>query len=90
MAKKKVIKEANVSEEIKEEVEEVKEVKNETKEEVKSSKKDGMFAELKKVVWPSSGSIFKYTLAVILFCAILCGFFTLVYLFASFIKELFQ
>ena len=67
-----------------EEIEEVEE---------KEVKKDGYFRsvrkEMKKVVWPKAGEVVKYTLAVIIFCLILIGFFTLVVLLVSFIKGLF-
>lgn len=56
-------------------------------------KKDGYFKqvskELKKVVWPSVGDIFKYSLAVIIFCVLLCLFFVGIDLIASLIKGLF-
>jgi preprotein translocase SecE subunit len=83
----KEVEEIEETEEIEEEVEEVKEVKE------KEVKKDGYFRsvrkEMKKVVWPKAGEVAKYTLAVIIFCLLLVGFFTLVVLLVSFIKGLF-
>ena len=80
----KEVEEIEKTEEIEEEVEEVKE---------KEVKKDGYFRsvrkEMKKVVWPKAGEVAKYTLAVIIFCLLLVGFFTLVVLLVSFIKGLF-
>lgn len=77
------------------EKEEVKEEKNkkDKKEDKKKDKKDGYFAqvnrELKKVVWPSALDVAKYSLAVIIFCVLLCLFFLGIDLIASFIKGLF-
>ena len=77
------------------EKEEVKEEKNkkDKKEDKKKDKKDGYFAqvnrELKKVVWPSALDVAKYSLAVIIFCVLLCLFFIGIDLIASFIKGLF-
>ena len=85
MAKKKNIKDVEVEEVVKEELEtEVEEIEEETvekkktkKEKVKKEKvkKDTIGSELKKVVWPSAGSIVKYTLAVLIFCIFLGLFF---------------
>ena len=98
MAKEKKIKDAKISEETKEEIE----LEAETKEEKvsksnskskKKNKKDGYFTrvnrELKKVVWPKAGEIVKYTLAVLIFCIILCLFFKGIELLAALLKELF-
>ncbi len=79
----------------KEEVEEIEETEEieEVEEEKTEVKEDGYFRsvrkEMKKVVWPKAGEVVKYTLAVIIFCLILIGFFTLVVLLVSFIKGLF-
>lgn len=68
------------------------EVKKDKKGKKKKStkKKEGYFdlvgKELKKVVWPKGSEIFKYSLAVIIFCVILCLFFEAVELFAAFLK----
>lgn len=71
-------------------IDDVKEDKKDNKE---KEKKDGYFKqvskELKKVVWPSVGDIFKYSLAVIIFCVLLCLFFVGIDLIASLIKGLF-
>mgnify|MGYP001075152764 CR=1 FL=1 len=79
---------------VEEETEEKKDKKKEKKnKEVKEDKKEGYFAsvnrELKKVVWPKGGEIAKYSLAVILFCLVLCLFFVGIDLIASFVKGLF-
>lgn len=57
-------------------------------------KKEGFFSgmtkEMKKVSWPSFGSVMKYTFAVIIFCLILGLFFEGMNLLAAFIKGLFN
>lgn len=78
-------------------IDDVKEDKKDNKEKEskkkEKEKKDGYFKhvskELKKVVWPSVGDIFKYSLAVIIFCVLLCLFFVGIDLIASLIKGLF-
>lgn len=78
-------------------IDDVKEDKKDNKEKEskkkEKKKKDGYFKqvskELKKVVWPSVGDIFKYSLAVIIFCVLLCLFFVGIDLIASLIKGLF-
>ena len=78
-------------------IDDVKEDKKDNKEKEskkkEKQKKDGYFKqvskELKKVVWPSVGDIFKYSLAVIIFCVLLCLFFVGIDLIASLIKGLF-
>ena len=78
-------------------IDDVKEDKKDNKEKERKKKekekKDGYFKqvskELKKVVWPSVGDIFKYSLAVIIFCVLLCLFFVGIDLIASLIKGLF-
>ena len=80
-----------------EEVEKVEEVETEEEEEVEEKEERvkeesffrGVRKEMKKVVWPKAGDVVKYTLAVLLMCALLVGFFTLVVLLVSFIKGLF-
>ena len=47
-------------------------------------------SEGKKVVWPKAGEVAKNTFAVIIFCAILIAFFTVVVLGVSYLKELFS
>ena len=63
-------------------------------EKMKEHKKEGYFAkvrrELKKVVWPSFSSVAKYSLAVIIFCLLFCGFFIGVDALASLVKGLFS
>ena len=82
-----------VAKKIEEQEEEIEEEVEEERKEVKEVKEDGYFRsvrkEMKKVVWPKAGEVVKYTLAVILMCALLIGFFTLVVLLVSFIKGLF-
>lgn len=94
--KPKKIKDVELEEKIKEtldENEELEEIEEIEEVEEKEVKKDGYFRsvrkEMKKVVWPKAGEVVKYTLAVIIFCLILIGFFTLVVLLVSFIKGLF-
>ena len=78
-------------------IDDVKEDKKDNKEKEskkkEKEKKAGYFKqvskELKKVVWPSVGDIFKYSLAVIIFCVLLCLFFVGIDLIASLIKGLF-
>ena len=90
--KTKNIKDVEVEEVETVEVEETEDEEVEEKEE-KVKKEDGYFRsvrkEMKKVVWPKAGEVFKYTLAVLVMCALLVGFFTLVVLLVSFIKGLF-
>ncbi len=94
--KPKKIKDVELEEKIKEtldENEELEEIEEIEEVEEKEVKKDSYFRsvrkEMKKVVWPKAGEVVKYTLAVIIFCLILIGFFTLVVLLVSFIKGLF-
>ncbi len=80
-------------EEKKEDKEKEKKKDNKKSDEDKKEKKEGYFTlvnrELKKVVWPKGGEIIKYSLAVILFCVVLCLFFVGIDLIASFVKGLF-
>ena len=91
--KPKNIKDVELEKKVKEELDENEEVEEIEEVEEKEVKKDGYFRsvrkEMKKVVWPKAGEVVKYTLAVIIFCLILIGFFTLVVLLVSFIKGLF-
>lgn len=59
------------------------------KEDKKESYTKSLNRELKKVDWPKAGIVAKYTLAVVLFCVILCLFFEGINLLAAFIKGLF-
>ena len=98
---KKVAKKTTKKEETKEEKPakkttkkaEVKEEKKETKKEHKD-KKEGYFSkvrrEMRKVVWPTFGEVVKYSLAVILFCLVLCLFFLGINAIASLVKGLFS
>ena len=63
--------------------------KKEAKKEKKESYIHSVRKELKKVVWPKGGEIFKYTLAVIILCLVLALFFAGVELLAAFVKGLF-
>ena len=70
-----------------------KEAKDSKKEEKpKKEKREGFFTkmgrELKKVVWPKAGDVFKYTMAVLVFCVGLCLFFKGMELLAALLKEL--
>ena len=100
MAKaKKEVKEATISEtkeKKKEEkiVEEEKVLKEEKIEKVETKKnkkkKDGFFKgirkEMKQVVWPSAGNVFKSTIAVLVICVFLALFFLAVTLFMAWLK----
>lgn len=78
---------------VKEDKKDKKDNKEKESKKKEKEKKDGYFKqvskELKKVVWPSVGDIFKYSLAVIIFCVLLCLFFVGIDLIASLIKGLF-
>ena len=69
---------------------EKKAAKKEKKEQKVKDKKDGVlkstYKEMKKVSWPSFGEVMKYSLAVILFCLVLIGFFKVVELLAAYLK----
>ena len=52
----------------------------------KESYLSGVKSELKKVSWPKFKDILKYTLATIIFCLILAGFFSILNLILSLIK----
>lgn len=69
---------------------EVKETKKDKKEKVeKEGFIKGVNKEMKKVVWPSFTDLLKYSIAVILICAILIGFFELIQLGMAVVKGLF-
>ena len=46
----------------------------------------GVKFELKKVSWPKFKDIIKYTLATVVFCLVLAGYFSLLNLILSLIK----
>ena len=46
-------------------------------------------AEMKKVSWPSGKDVLKYSIATLVFCLIVCGFFQLLNLALSFINGMF-
>lgn len=93
------VEEAALEEATLEEQEEVREEKKENKKKEKKNKKesltkgDGYFKslnkELKKVVWPKGGEVLKSTIAVIVICLVLIGFFELTQLLVAFVKGLF-
>lgn len=102
MLEKEEIVEEDVASEVEEaaleEQEEVRKVKEDKKKEKKnkkesSTKGDGYFKslnkELKKVVWPKGGEVLKSTIAVIVICLVLIGFFELTQLLVAFVKGLF-
>lgn len=68
--------------------------KKEHKEKEHKDKKEGYFSkvrrEMRKVVWPTFGEVVKYSLAVILFCLVLCLFFLGINAIASLVKGLFS
>jgi len=51
---------------------------------------EGVASELKKVKWPSKKEVFKYTMATIIFVLLLVGFFILMSLLMSGVKEAFN
>ena len=63
------------------------------KEKIKKEKKNGFLKEtrneMKKVSWPNKKDVFKYTLATLVFCLVVVGFFQLLNLGLSFIKGMF-
>ncbi|MBE6161656.1 MAG: preprotein translocase subunit SecE [Firmicutes bacterium] len=63
------------------------------KEKIKKEKKNGFLKEtrneMKKVSWPNKKDVFKYTLATLIFCLVVVGFFQLLNLGLSFIKGMF-
>ena len=77
-----------------EDLEAPKKEKAEKKEKEHKDKKEGYFSkvrrEMRKVVWPTVGEVFKYSLAVILFCVVLCLFFLGINAIASLVKGLFS
>ena len=85
--------EVELDDEEEEETESKKE-KKEKKEKVSKEKKPGYLSlvhrEMKKVVWPSAGDVFKYSLAVIIFCVVLIAFFIGIDALSSLIKGLFS
>ena len=93
------VEEAALEEATLEEQAEVREEKKENKKKEKKNKKesstkgDGYFKslnkELKKVVWPKGGEDLKSTIAVIVICLVLIGFFELTQLLVAFVKGLF-
>lgn len=93
------VEEAALEEVTLEEQEEEREEKKENKKKEKKNKKesstkgDGYFKslnkELKKVVWPKGGEVLKSTIAVIVICLVLIGFFELTQLLVAFVKGLF-
>ena len=46
--------------------------------------------EMKKVSWPTRKDVIKYTLATLLFCLIIAGFFQLLQLGLALVKEMFS
>ena len=59
----------------------------------KKVKKDSLFSqvrqELKKVKWPSIKDVLKYSIATIVMCLLLAGFFSILNLILSYIKGMF-
>lgn len=61
-----------------------------TTKQTKESFASNVKQELKKVTWPSAKDIIKYTLATLVFCLLLAGFFSLLSLILSIIKGVFN
>ena len=59
------------------------------KTEKKESKLHALKVELSKVRWPEFKEVAKYTIATIVFCLVLVGFFMLLDVISSFVKGLF-
>lgn len=55
----------------------------------KNSFLSSVISELKLVTWSEPKNIIKYSLATIVFCLILSGYFAILNLALSFIKEMF-
>jgi len=76
-----------------EDVEAPKKENKEKKEKEHKDKKESYFSkvrrEMRKVVWPTIGEVVKYSVAVILFCVVLCLFFLGINAIASLVKGLF-
>lgn len=68
--------------------------KEKDKKKKSTKKKEGFFKgvrlELKKVSWPNKKDVIKYSLATLVFCVILVGFFQLLDLGLSVIKGVFN
>ena len=64
--------------------------KNKTKNEKSKVKKEnyfkGVIKEMKLVKWPTFKDVVKYTIATLILCVIVCGFFLLLNLLLSLIK----
>ncbi len=60
----------------------------------KNRRKEGFFKgirlELRKVTWPSKKEVFKYSVATLVFCIIIMGFFQFLDLGLSVVKDVFN
>lgn len=83
------VEEENIDDSLKEEKKTKKERKSKKEKNNKKQQKDGFAKELKKVVWPKGSEVFKSTIAVIVICLLLIGFFELTQLLVAFVKGLF-
>ena len=63
--------------------------KNNKKNKNKNSFLKSVISELKLVTWAEPKNIIKYSLSTIVFCLILSGYFAILNLALSFIKEMF-
>lgn len=67
----------------------VKKTKTTKKQEQKQGYLKQVKVEMKKVSWPEKKEVIKYSLATVVFCLIICGFFQLLNLVLSIIKGMF-
>lgn len=67
-------------------VKKVKTVKKEKSKAPKESYLKGVKKEMKLVKWPSFKEVVKYTIATVVLCLIVCGFFLLLNLLLSLVK----
>lgn len=67
-------------------VKKVKAVKKENSKSPKESYLKGVKKEMKLVKWPSFKEVVKYTIATVVLCLVVCGFFLLLNLLLSLVK----
>ena len=71
---------------IKEKNKKVNKTKNEKSKVKKENYFKGVIKEMKLVKWPTPKEALKYTIATLVLCVIICGFFLLINLLLSIIK----
>jgi preprotein translocase subunit SecE len=90
-----ILKKRGVSMKKKEEIDLTENVESKKKKNNKEKKKKdnllkGIKSEMKKVTWPTRKEVFKYTIATLIFCAIIMVFFQLLELGLSVVKGVFN